>query len=82
MIIAAIFLKHRFRLYRIMNAILLISGAVLVIRPSFIFDKFEFDNVENDYITKNWNKSVVVLFDKGIYISQKKREPHPFSKRQ
>ena len=32
-----------------MNAILLISGAVLVIRPSFIFDKFEFDNMENDY---------------------------------
>ena len=38
MILAAVFLGHRIRLYRILNALLLILGAILVIQPTFIFD--------------------------------------------
>ena len=37
MILAAIFLRHTVRLYRIINALLLITGAILVIQPTFIF---------------------------------------------
>ena len=40
MILAAIFLRHNVRLYRIVNAVLLITGAILVIQPTFIFDHF------------------------------------------
>jgi drug/metabolite transporter (DMT)-like permease len=40
MILAAIFLRHNVRLYRIVNAFLLITGAILVIQPTFIFDHF------------------------------------------
>merc|ERR1712242_97261 len=50
MIAAAIFLGHRLRLYRIINVILLVSGAVLVIRPPFIFEAVQiFDGFE-DYV--------------------------------
>jgi len=38
MVLAAIFLRHTVRLYRIINALLLITGAILVIQPTFIFD--------------------------------------------
>jgi drug/metabolite transporter (DMT)-like permease len=40
MILAAIFLRHNVRLYRIVNAFLLITGAILVIQPTFIFNHF------------------------------------------
>ena len=40
MILAAIFLRHTVKLYRITNALLLITGAILVIQPTFIFDHF------------------------------------------
>ena len=62
-----LFLGHRFRLYRAFNALFLISGAVLVIRPSFIFDHFNFDDTKKDAIAKNLNNSAVVLFYKGIH---------------
>ena len=68
-----LFLGHRFRLYRAFNALFLISGAVLVIRPSFIFDHFNFDDTNKDAITKNLNNSVVVLFNKGISFFNHKR---------
>ena len=72
MIAAAIFLGHRLRLYRIFNVILLVSGAVLVIRPPFIFeaiqifDGLEADYVKNDPLTKNYNNSFSVVFGQGI----------------
>ena len=75
MIAAALFLGHRLRLYRIFNVILLVSGAVLVIRPPFIFeavqifDGFE-DYIENDPLTKNFNNSISVVFGQGILIAK------------
>ena len=68
-----LFLGHRFRLYRAFNAFFLISGAVLVIRPSFIFDHFTFDDTNQDAITKNFNNSAVVMFNKGISFFNHKR---------
>ena len=66
MILAAIFLKHPFRLYRSLNALLLITGAILVIKPSFIFGRLI--NWTNwidwvDPLTKNYNNTNVVLFN-------------------
>jgi drug/metabolite transporter (DMT)-like permease len=61
MVFAAIFLRHRFRLYRLLNGLILISGAILVIRPSFIFDNLNY-NVKNDIITRKFNNTLVVLF--------------------
>ena len=65
MVIAAFFLGHRMRLYRILCALLLIGGAVFVIRPSFIFDHLSL-NVRSDPITKSFNNSPVILFNQGI----------------
>ena len=65
-------LGHPFRLYRAFNALFLISGAVLVIRPSFIFDHLGFDDTDKDAITKNWNNSAVVLFNIGIFFNHKR----------
>ena len=65
MIVAAMFLGHRLRLYRILCALLLIGGAVFVIRPSFIFEHLSL-NITNDPITKNFNNSPVIVFNQGI----------------
>ena len=65
MVFAAIFLRHRFRLYRFLNGIILISGAILVIRPSFIFDNVNYTE-ESDIITRNYNNTNVILFGQGI----------------
>ena len=58
-VLAAIFLKHRLRLFRMTACLLLGAGAVLVIRPQFIFGA---PDPEDDYITQNFNDSFVVLF--------------------
>ena len=52
-VLAAIFLKERLRLYKILCSILVVTGIVLVLRPPFLFE----NSVEHD-MQQNFNTSI------------------------
>ena len=61
MILAAIFLKERLRLYKIFCSILVVSGIVLVLRPPFVFGnsvELEMDAGFNVSIPLKTNKTL------------------------
>ena len=65
MILAAIFLRHTVKLYRILNALLLIPGAMLVIQPTFIFDHFPNPTLNNhDY---NYYIGAVIALSAALF---------------
>jgi len=65
MILAAIFLRHTVKLYRILNALLLITGAMLVIQPTFIFDHFPNPTLNNhDY---NYYIGAVIALSAALF---------------
>ena len=55
MIMAAIFLKHRLRLFKITCCLMLLSGAVLVIRPTFLFPD---PDPDLDFVSQTLNTSL------------------------
>ena len=52
-VLAAIFLKERLRLYKILCSILVVTGIVLVLRPPFLFE----NSLEHD-MKQNFNTSI------------------------
>ena len=66
MILAAIFLRHTMKLYRIVNAVLLITGSILVIQPTFIFGKWS--NLTLNYHDYYWSNLTFNYHDYYYYL--------------
>ena len=65
MILAAIFLRHTVRLYKIVNALLLIAGAILVIQPTFIFDNLQ--NLTPSYHNYYYYLGAVIALSSAVF---------------
>lgn len=66
MVTAAIFLKHRLRLFKITAGVILVIGTVLVIKPPFIFNP-DLDDIDDTVDRSNNNRSMVTSFYSSLY---------------